>query len=290
MSIRTALAVIAFSAVTSAQQVSQPELRVDTAMAMAHQNNMVEPVYPAAARATRIEGTVWVDAHIGADGRVHRAKAVSGPIELRQAAVASVLQRTFIPFNRGMSGSNAYVDVVARLPIEFQMPLVIEERNPLSIAELPEGMRVDLADRGCLIPHYPAGEDSGYAKGSFRFPGSRDFTIVCHNLSRKQEEILVYSLTNRAWKGEVIDRNQHDSFPSNEGCYSDVGPADPTEVRETMEASGTGGDGRPPLGSEDRRSLASLNHDSVGVNVCDKQEIYYYFDGERWHQLAGGLE
>ncbi len=55
------------------------------------------PVYPAAARESNIQGSVTVSASIDATGKVVAAKALSGPMLLRQAAVDSVGQWKYSP-------------------------------------------------------------------------------------------------------------------------------------------------------------------------------------------------
>jgi hypothetical protein len=275
-----------------AQQASKPEVRVDTALAMAHQNNQVEPVYPADFKAAGFDGTVWVEAHIGPDGHVHQAEAISGPPVLRQAAVDSVLQRTFIPFQRNSlhGHPSEYVSAVAQLPVEFQIPPIAEESDPSSVSALPESVRVDLASRGCRIPRFLGDGRWDYTMGSFRSLESKGIAVVCHRLKRKGWQVLVYSLVNDAWKGEVIDASEYEYGPGESNCFWSVAPSTPKEVRETTEASETEDGGQQPISPEDRKLLASLSHDAVGVNVCDIQEVYYYFDGERWHEMDGGLE
>jgi protein TonB len=54
-------------------------------------------VYPATARQSSIQGSVTVSASIDANGKVVAAKALSGPILLRQAAVDSVSQWKYSP-------------------------------------------------------------------------------------------------------------------------------------------------------------------------------------------------
>jgi protein TonB len=54
-------------------------------------------VYPTTARQTHIEGSVTVSASIDEHGKVVGAKALSGPMVLRQAAVDSVSQWKYSP-------------------------------------------------------------------------------------------------------------------------------------------------------------------------------------------------
>jgi len=75
----------------------------------------VEPVYPAIAKAAKMQGPVYVDAIIGRDGRVRDAKAVNGApySSLREAAVAAVLQWIYSPTT--LNGQ----------PVEVQLSVVV---------------------------------------------------------------------------------------------------------------------------------------------------------------------
>jgi TonB family protein len=55
------------------------------------------PVYPDSARRMRIEGTVEVEVVIDENGKVLSAKAVSGPVSLRDNAVQAALRARFTP-------------------------------------------------------------------------------------------------------------------------------------------------------------------------------------------------
>jgi TonB family protein len=57
----------------------------------------VEPVYPAAAKKKHISGTVVMHALIGEDGKVQNLDAISGPAELRGAAIDAVRKWTYKP-------------------------------------------------------------------------------------------------------------------------------------------------------------------------------------------------
>jgi TonB family protein len=61
----------------------------------------VTPIYPPKARASRITGTVFVQIIIDKTGKVRAARAISGPAELRDAAVAAAYQWKFEPTVRG---------------------------------------------------------------------------------------------------------------------------------------------------------------------------------------------
>lgn len=58
---------------------------------------MIQPEYPAIAVEARIQGTVMLDAIIGADGKVESVKYVSGPPMLVQAAEDAVRQWLYKP-------------------------------------------------------------------------------------------------------------------------------------------------------------------------------------------------
>jgi TonB family protein len=58
----------------------------------------VPPVYPANARAARIQGTVQLTVTIGPDGRVQDVQPLSGPALLTQAATQAVAQWVYQPF------------------------------------------------------------------------------------------------------------------------------------------------------------------------------------------------
>jgi len=59
--------------------------------------HVVSPIYPVAARAKEIEGTVRLHVLIGKDGRVSKIEVLSGPKPLQQAAVDAVKQWRYKP-------------------------------------------------------------------------------------------------------------------------------------------------------------------------------------------------
>jgi TonB family protein len=58
----------------------------------------VAPVYPLEAKQNRIQGTVFLAAVIGKDGRVENLRVLSGPKELVDAAVGAVQQWRYRPY------------------------------------------------------------------------------------------------------------------------------------------------------------------------------------------------
>lgn len=75
------------------------------------------PLYPAAAKAAGVTGTVEVAVTIDEEGRVTAAKAISGAIELREAAVEAALKARF-PATR-LSGKP--VKISGRLSYKFSL-------------------------------------------------------------------------------------------------------------------------------------------------------------------------
>jgi len=59
----------------------------------------IEPDYPDAARRARIQGSVTMEALIGADGKVQRVSPVSGNLQLADAATAAVRQWRYKPYS-----------------------------------------------------------------------------------------------------------------------------------------------------------------------------------------------
>jgi protein TonB len=63
----------------------------------AKQISVTRPVYPEIAKTARVEGTVVVSAEVDEKGKVTDARAVSGPMQLRQAAIDAVRQWKYEP-------------------------------------------------------------------------------------------------------------------------------------------------------------------------------------------------
>ncbi len=58
----------------------------------------IRPVYPAIAKAVRMQGTVVVEAIISKTGRIQSAQAISGPDMLREAALDAVKEARYQPY------------------------------------------------------------------------------------------------------------------------------------------------------------------------------------------------
>jgi len=96
----------------------------------------VAPKYPEAARAKHIEGAVVLQVQIDEKGRVSDAQVMSGPEELRSAALEAVLQWHYNP--QAMT-----LPVTTQVTMNFALP---KDVAPVAQAEspLPEGKRVTL--------------------------------------------------------------------------------------------------------------------------------------------------
>jgi len=75
----------------------------------------VPPKYPQAARAKHIEGAVVLEVHIDAEGHVSDAKVVSGPEELRSAALEAILQWHYSP-------AAMTLPAVTQVTMDFKLP------------------------------------------------------------------------------------------------------------------------------------------------------------------------
>jgi protein TonB len=57
----------------------------------------IQPVYPAIARAARIQGTVVVQAIISKDGKIEQLHVISGPPMLQSAATEAIQRARYRP-------------------------------------------------------------------------------------------------------------------------------------------------------------------------------------------------
>lgn len=92
----------------------EPGVRVDLGGARVIHRDEVE--YPEAAMEKGVQGTVVVEATLDADGVVADARVLSGPPELRKAALQSVLQWHF---THDAAGSTRQVGIAFQLPAEI---------------------------------------------------------------------------------------------------------------------------------------------------------------------------
>jgi protein TonB len=75
------------------------------------------PVYPSIAKQSGIQGKVVVSAEVGANGNVTSAKAISGPVFLRAAAIDAVKQWKYAPALADGKPASAVVTI----DVEFRL-------------------------------------------------------------------------------------------------------------------------------------------------------------------------
>ncbi|MGO4885316.1 MAG: TonB family protein [Bryobacteraceae bacterium] len=97
----------------------------------------VPPKYPEAARKKGIEGDVMLEVHIDAEGHVSDAKVLSGPEELRSAALEAILQWHYSP--QAMT-----LPTVTQVTMAFKLPKTGAAEKPDNLPVLPPGKRVTI--------------------------------------------------------------------------------------------------------------------------------------------------
>jgi len=85
------------------------------------------PVYPPAAKAADIEGTVVIFAQINKSGRINLAWAVSGPEPLRQAALDAVKAWVYRPYL--IEGSPFGFRTLIKVKFTLEKPLTQSSPN-----------------------------------------------------------------------------------------------------------------------------------------------------------------
>jgi hypothetical protein len=114
-----------------------------------HVLHIVEPEYPLNARLLNLQGTVVVNLHIGADGKVRYAKGSGAPDILVKAAEENVREWTFGPF-----------PAVAIFPLDHTLeyvyklngkPMVVAS-NPVIKTFLPDRIEISASP---LVSDYP---------------------------------------------------------------------------------------------------------------------------------------
>jgi len=79
-----------------------------------------EPVYPAIAKAARVQGAVEIAVVIDRTGKVNSEKVLTGPAMLQQAALDAVRKWTFRPFR--LNGAAISVSAVFAIPFQIDKP------------------------------------------------------------------------------------------------------------------------------------------------------------------------
>ncbi|MGC2544229.1 MAG: energy transducer TonB, partial [Silvibacterium sp.] len=73
-------------------------LRISSGVAEGHLLAPIQPIYPAIAKAARIQGTVVIEATVSKQGFVDHTHVVSGPVMLAQAALTAVNRARYQPY------------------------------------------------------------------------------------------------------------------------------------------------------------------------------------------------
>jgi protein TonB len=77
----------------------------------------IRPIYPAIAKAARVEGTVIVEAIISAAGRIESARVISGPPMLQRAAIDAIQAARYKPYR--LNGEATTVETT--ITVNFRM-------------------------------------------------------------------------------------------------------------------------------------------------------------------------
>jgi TonB family protein len=89
--------------------------------------SLPRPVYPVEALRAGVEGTVYVQARIGADGRVQEIMPIDGGIPLlNRAAVEAARRASFRP----LSGTEESESIWVRIPMHFAIPRGRQAADP----------------------------------------------------------------------------------------------------------------------------------------------------------------
>jgi TonB family protein len=164
----SSVALLAAGAVTSVllplrapaqQTVADPgEVQIRRGPKVLHR---VPAAYPPAAKLKRIEGTVTIEVGIGTNGLVTDTRVISGPEELRRAALQNVLQWQFAA---GDSPTRAEVDITFRLnQTAVPQKQTIGVLRAIEFDNVPEELQVRIKPRlpvkeGDVLPHDAAQE------------------------------------------------------------------------------------------------------------------------------------
>ncbi len=139
LALATWLGVRSFPLLAAQQEKDSPSVAVHSGpLTLLHR----APVqYPKEAQATQIEGIVVLELSLSETGAVNDARVLSGPEELRKAALESVLQWHY--------ANDAKVPVKTQVSIDFKLPAA----EALSAAPAPPPEELAKVDR--LILHVP---------------------------------------------------------------------------------------------------------------------------------------
>lgn len=135
--------------VTTARVAAQSPIHVEAADAQKHLATHVDPVYPAIAKAARVQGQVEIAIVIDSDGKVASVKIVGGPPMLRQAALDAVKKWQFKPFGIGGTATSVSTTLTVPFSLENQKdgPTVDQEKAAQAWFPLSSKCRTDLKEQ-----------------------------------------------------------------------------------------------------------------------------------------------
>jgi TonB family protein len=87
--------------VRDASKAAETPVRIAEAVTPPTKIKNVQPVYPAIARAARVEGSVLLEVDVDADGKVSDARVIRSVPLLDQAALDAVRQWEYTPMRKG---------------------------------------------------------------------------------------------------------------------------------------------------------------------------------------------
>ncbi len=103
--------------VAGAPGAARGPMRVSSGVGAGMLVGAIRPVYPPIARAARVEGVVVVEAVISREGRIERARVVSGPTMLAGAALAAVEGARYTPYRL----NGAALEVQTTITVNFKL-------------------------------------------------------------------------------------------------------------------------------------------------------------------------
>lgn len=201
--------------------IAQDVLPVNDQALEQHIASQIAPIYPPIAKAARIGGSVVFDVRIGITGKIESIKVLSGPAMLQQAAIDSLKQWTFKPFEK----EGVPVTAEGRISIAFDLgkdaPTSDEEKLAQRYFPLSDECRKEV---GAHSDFAKAAEVCGQAAElADQFAADRRF-IEKRSAYVWAAWALVYSgdfTGARGWAEKAVDvaKRGHDDNSGNNAVY-----------------------------------------------------------------------
>jgi len=256
-----------FSGSSSLMPAQEP-LAVDAKTLEQQIDHRLPPVYPAIAKAARIQGTVVFQIQVGTTGKVESMKVLSGPAMLQQSAIDCLKLWTFHPFQK----DGAPVATSGNVSIEFSLgkdgPIPKEDEIAGRYFPLSDQCRKALSAR----LDYPAAADvcKSAADTADEFPTDRRFIE-----KRSAFVFAAYALMNNknlntallyAGKAVEVVKLGHDDNSGSNAAYG---------VRGMVE--GTLGD----LPAADQDLTVAEDYERKGIAWADQEKFEHANDYKR---------